>query len=139
MRRGTSLIELVVVLAVIGVLCGMAAARFLRHIDRTHVRHAGDEIVATLASARTTAVARQAHVTTRFDAARSVVVVTAGADTIAARAIGDVHGVRLRSNRDSTVYGPAGLGYGAANQTVILERGRAIDSIVISRLGRVRR
>ena len=139
MRRGASLIELVVVLAAIGVLCAIGASRLLRHLDRTHVRHATDEIVAMLATARTTAVAREIHVTARFEAARSVVTVIAGADTIAMRAIGDLHGVRLRSNRDSTVYGPTGLGYGAANQTLVLERGRAIDSIVISRLGRVRR
>ena len=139
MRRGVSLIELIAVLAIIGVLCGIGVPRLLHHLDRTHVRHAADEIVATLAIARTTAVARAANVITRFDAARSVIVVTEGVDTIVVREIGEIHGVRLRSNRDSAVYGASGLGYGATNQTVVLERGRVMDSIVISRLGRVRR
>ena len=139
MRQGVTLIEVLVVLVIIGAICGIGIPRLLRYLDRTHVRHATNEIVATLALARTTAITRGAHVATRFDAEHSVVAVTIGADTIVTRALGAVHGVRIRSNRDSTVYGPSGLGYGAANQTVIVDRGGASDSVVISRLGRVRR
>ena len=138
MRRGITLIELVVVAVIIGALCAIGIPRLLRHLDRTRVRHASNEIVTVLALARATAIAREALVVTRFDALHSTITVTAGNDTVAHRPLGDVHGVRVRSNRDSTVYGPAGLGYGAANQTVVIERGRAADSVVISRLGRVR-
>ena len=138
MRRGVTLIEILVILVVVGALCGIAVPRLLRHLERTHVRHATREVVATLATARATAMARRAHVAAHFDVSRSTVVVVVDGDTIAVRAIGDVHGVRLHSNRDSTAYGPDGLGYGAANQTVVISRGRASDSVVISRLGRVR-
>lgn len=131
--------ELVVVAVMIGALCGIGVPRLLRHLDRTHVRHATSEIVSTLALARATAVARGTHVATRFDAASATITVTAGDDTVIVRSLGEIHGVRVRSNRDSTVYGPAGLGYGAANQTVVIERGSASDSVIISRLGRVRR
>src|SRR5688500_13342142 len=139
MRQGATLIELLVVVAIIAAICGLGLPRLLRHLDRTHVRHATGEIVATLALARTAALAREAHVTTHFDPASSIVVVTVGGDTIALRALGHIHGVRIRSNRDSTVYGPTGLGYGAANQPVIIERRRAMASVVLSRLVRVRR
>ena len=139
MRHGITLIELTIVVVIVGVVCAIGVPALLRFLDRTRVRHATNEIVATLALARTTAVAREAHITTLFDADRSSVTVTAGADTIVTRELGAVYGVSVRSNRDSTVYGPAGLGYGAANQTVIVRRGGAVDSVIVSRLGRVRR
>ena len=139
MRNGVTLIELAVVLVVIGVLCAIGFPGILRFLDRSHVRHATNELVTVLALARTTSVARGVHVTTRFDAVRGSVAVIAGGDTILSRDLGVVHGVSIRSNRDSTVYGPTGLGYGAANQTIVVQRGRALDSIIVSRLGRVRR
>ena len=139
MRRGITLLELATVLVIMGVLCAIGIPPLLRFLDRSHVRHATNEIVAVLALARTTAIARQTHVTVRFDGGRSAVSAAAGPDTIVARDLGAVYGVSIRSNRDSTVYGPAGLGYGAANQTVVIERGSAADSVIISRLGRVRR
>jgi prepilin-type N-terminal cleavage/methylation domain-containing protein len=139
MRHGITLMELTVVLVIVGVLCAIGVPGLLRFLDRTRVRHATNEIVTMLALARTTAVAREAHIATLFDASRSSVTVTAGADTIVDRELGAVYGVTVRSNRDSTVYGPAGLGYGAANQTVIVRRGSAVDSVIVSRLGRVRR
>ena len=139
MRRGVTLIEIGVVVVIVGVLCAVAVPRLLRVLDRARVRHATNEIVTTLALARTTAVAREVHVTAHFDPARSSVTVTSGGDTIVARDLGAVYGISLESNRDSAVYGPTGLGYGAANQTVVVRRRMALDSVIISRLGRVRR
>ncbi len=139
MRRGITLFEIGVVLVIVGVLCAMAVPDLLRLMDRTRVRHAANEIVTTLALARATAVAREVRVAARFDPVRSTVVVASGGDTIVARDLGAIYGISLQSNRDSVVYGPTGVGYGAANQTVVLRRGRAVDSLIISRLGRVRR
>lgn len=139
MRQGVTLIELVIVLVLIAALCAIGVPRLLRHLDRTHVRHATSEIMTTLALARSTAVAQQRPVSTHFDSSRASVAVLLEGDTLAIRALGAIHGVSLRSNRDSTTYGPTGLGYGAANQTVVVRRGRVADSVVISRLGRVRR
>ena len=141
MRHGITLLELAVVLVILGILCGIAAPALLRHLDRARVRHATDEIVTMLALARTTAVARESHVVTYFHAADGVVAVIAheGSDTVVARPLAAVYGVSVQSNRDSTTYGPTGLGHGAANQTIVVRRGEAIDSVIISRLGRVRR
>jgi hypothetical protein len=46
--------------------------------------------------------------------------------------------VSMVATRDSMAYLPSGLGYGAANMSVFLERGDRLDTISISRLGRVR-
>lgn len=138
MRRGLTLIEVTVVVAIIALIGAIGTPALLRRLDRSKVRHATSEIVSALALARTTAVAQEARVSVIFDSTRSAIVVTVGEDTLVARNLGDVYGVHLRSNRDSTVYGPTGLGYGAANQSVIIRRGSAVDTVVISRLGRVR-
>jgi len=36
-------------------------------------------------------------------------------------------------------YAPNGLGYGASNLTLVLRRGERAETLVVSRLGRVRR
>ena len=139
MRQGVTLLELAVVLAIIGVLCALGIPRLLRFMDRSHVRHATNEIVTAMAVARTAAVTRQAHVTVRFDRVRSAVTVISGTDTLLTRELGAVYGISLLASRDSSAYAPTGLGYGAANQTVVVTRGDVMDSVIISRLGRVRR
>ena len=138
MRRGITLVELVVVIAVVGLLCAIGIPALLRQLDRARVRHATTEIISTLALARTTAVARETYVTTIFDSARSSIFMVTALDTLVTRALGVLYDVELRSNRDSTVYGPNGLGFGAANQSVVVQRGSAVDTVIISRLGRVR-
>ena len=130
--------EVAVVAAIIVLIGAIATPVLLRRLDRTKVRHVTSEVVSALALARTTAVARETRVSVIFDSTRSAIIVAVGQDTLIERMLGDVYGVELRSNRDSTVYGPTGLGYGAANQSVIIRRGSAVDTVVISRLGRVR-
>ena len=130
--------EVAVVAAIIVLIGAIGIPVLLRRLDRSKVRHVTSEVVSALALARTTAVAREARVSVIFDSTRSAIFVAVGQDTLIARMLGDVYGVELRSNRDSTVYGPTGLGYGAANQSVIIRRGSAVDTVVISRLGRVR-
>ena len=138
MRRGVTLLEVIVVVVIIALICAIGTPVLLRRLDRTRVRHASSEIVSALGLARTTAVAREAHVSVIFDAAATAITVAAGADTLLRRSLGDVYGVALRSNRDSATYGPTGLGYGAANQSIVITRGSAADTVVVSRLGRVR-
>jgi hypothetical protein len=61
-----------------------------------------------------------------------------GGVTITRAAFGHAHGVSLSTNRDSLAYDVRGLGYGAANLTLVARRGRAAESLVVSRLGRQR-
>ena len=62
----------------------------------------------------------------------------AGGQTLLRRPLRSIYGVVLASNRDSAVYDPRGLGYGVTNLTVVVRRGRLVDTLTMSRLGRVR-
>jgi hypothetical protein len=50
-----------------------------------------------------------------------------------------LYGVRVTASRDSMAYDARGLGYGAANLSVVVHRGRVAETVYVSRLGRVRR
>ena len=138
MRRGVTLLEVAVVVVLIALISAIAVPAILRRLDRSKVRHASSEIVSALGLARTTAVAREEFASVLVDGAHATITVVSGSDTLLTRLLGDVYGVELRSNRDSSTYGPTGLGFGAANQSIIIQRGGAVDTVVISRLGRVR-
>ena len=139
MRPGQTLPELVVVLAMIGVLSGIAVPNVSAARDRAVVRDGATELVAVLAAARAAAQRRGAAAVAAFDAPGGTARVIVERDTILVHQLGAELGVSLRTSRDSVVYGPSGRGYGAANTTLIVARGAAEDTVTVSRLGRVRR
>jgi len=139
MRRGATLVELIVVMAVVGVLATVAGLRAAALRDRISVRAAATEAVATFAVARRWSMSRAARTAVTIDTSNSALVVRSFADTVVHRRLGSSHGVTLSSSRDSMAYAPNGLGYGAANLTMVIQRGQSAETIFVSRLGRVRR
>jgi len=139
MRPGFTLAELSVSIVLIGLFAGLTLPRFTGWRDRVATDAAAAATIAMLSTARHAALRRAAVTAVRFDTARASVIVHAGPDTIVMRPLGVVHGVRLSTTRDSIAYGPAGLGYGAANTRLVLTRGAAADTVTVSRLGRARR
>ena len=139
MRPGQTLPELVVVLAMIGVLSGIAVPNVSAARDRAVVRDGATELVAVLDAARAAAQRRGVPAVAAFDAPGGTARVIVERDTILVHQLGAELGVSLRTSRDSVVYGPSGRGYGAANTTLIVARGAAEDTVTVSRLGRVRR
>ena len=139
MRRGTTLPELIVVLTVVGVLATIAVGRIDTLRDRMSVRAAATETVATFALARRWSVSRAMRTAIAIDSASSSLIVRSYTDTIAHRRLASSHGVSLSATRDSMAYAPNGLGYGASNLSIVVRRGATADTIVVSRLGRVRR
>lgn len=138
-RPGSTLIELVVALAILAILllAGLPGSAALR--NRSAVRASATELVSALALARSTALAESRVVAVAMDtgaAARAVVF--AWPDTLLDLPLGARYGVSLNATRDSIAYGPTGRGYGAANATLTVRRGQAVDTIVVSRLGRVK-
>ena len=137
-RRGATLIELVVVLAVAATLLAVALPPMAALRDRAAVRSATTGVLAALAYARHAAIANGRTVAVRFDTAAGRVLVTAGRDTFRTDPVRRVHGVAFTTTRDSIAYTPTGRGYGAANTRITLRRGRAEDTVIVSRLGRAR-
>ena len=139
MRRSAfTLLELIVVLTVTGVLLALAVPRFSALRDRQAVRAAVDELGIGFATARAAAVARRAMVAVVFDTAAGAFEVRSDGSLLMRRPLRAVYGTSLGSNRDSAVYDPRGLGYGVTNVTVIVRRGVMVDTLTMSRLGRVR-
>ena len=139
MRIGTTLVEIGITVAMIGLLAGLAFPRFSGYRDRIAVDAATTSIMSLLATARHAALRRATVTAVRLDTSAAVVLVVAGADTLERRPLGQVHGIRLSTTRDSIAYAASGLGYGAANSQIIVRKGAAADTIAVSRLGRARR
>ncbi len=138
MHRGFTLMQLLVVLGVMSLLSALALPRINGAVNTIAVRGAAADVTGAFALARTVALTRSVYAAVHVDSARQSVTVATGADTLLVRLVGDAHGVKIRSNRDSMSYDPMGHGYGAANQSIVIARGSAMDTVVISRLGRVR-
>lgn len=138
MRRGFTLVELSVVLAIGGLVAALAIPPLARALDGLSTHGAIEEAEAACTLARHTALERAAFATVAFDTLAGTVTVVAAGDTVARRTLGARYAVSLDASRPAITYAPNGLGYGAANVRVIAARGRAADTLWISRLGRVR-
>ena len=137
-RRGFTIIETTLVLAVSSALAAISLPRAWSFVDRIEVRGAVTEIESMFSLARHTAIARGTQVSLDIDAARNVVVIRSGVEVLRTREVGAAHGVSLSTNRPGITYSPIGVGYGAANFSLIVSRKTAVDTVVVSRLGRVR-
>jgi Tfp pilus assembly protein FimT len=137
-RAGFTIIETTIVVAFAAALMAIGLPRAWRFIDAIEVRGAVTEIESMFSLARHVAISRGQQVTLDIDIGARAVSIRAGPDLIRTREVGLAHGVSLASNRTSITYSPIGVGYGASNFSLIVSRNRAVDTIVVSRLGRVR-
>jgi Tfp pilus assembly protein FimT len=137
-RAGTSIPELVAVLVLTAIILGIAVPRVRLATERAAVRGAVADIVTTLSTARQIAVSHGGGVAVSVDSSGGRLHVLRDGDTVVTRALGRMFGITLRSSRDSLAYDGRGLGSGAANLTFVVLRGMIADTVVVSRLGRVR-
>ena len=137
-RRGFSLLELTVVVTIAGIILALALPRLAHMRDSASIRSAVGELAELFSAARQEAIARRAPVTVGIDAARGDVELRAGGVRLVRRSLAASYGVTVSANRDSTVYDPRGIGFGLANVTIVVRRGAAVDTLRMSRLGRVR-
>lgn len=137
-RPALTLLELVIVLVIIGLLSIITVRETGQYLDRLAARAAAAEAAQVIHQARDEALALHAVVSVRFDSARDEVALHAHGRPPVVHALGHAHGVSLTASRDSLAFDGRGLGYGASNLTLIARRGRAAETLVVSRLGRVR-
>lgn len=136
MRAAFTLIEMLIVCVIIGVVAAIAAPRVRGSLDSLAVEAAGRDIVNALAAGRLAAL-RHGGADVRLDSLSATV--NAAGQTLLAHEIVRVHGVRMRATPPVVRYAATGLATGLSNGSVILSRGARVDTVVISRLGRVRR
>ena len=137
-RKAFTIVETTAVVTVMAALTAITLPRATGFIDRIEVRGAVAEIESMFSLARHAAIARGARVTLEIDPVAGTISVHAVNGLLRSREVGAAHGVTLSANRTTITYSPIGVGYGAANASLIVARGRVVDTVVISRLGRVR-
>src|ERR1051325_6211551 len=135
---GYSLIELVMVIALIGILTAFAAPRYAAMRDAAAVHAAAGEIGRVFSTAREMAVARRSPVAVEIDTAGGALELRNLGQALLRRELKRTYLVFLSTNRDSMVYDARGLGYGASNLSLVVRRGKVVDTFVVSRLGRTR-
>lgn len=139
MRHAFTIIESTLTVCLICLLAAIVGPNVSRLLDAIEVREAAIEVETMFSSARHLAIARGMQASVEIDTARRVVAVMIGADTLRKRDLGNDHRVELKATRSSVSYSAIGAGYGAANVTIVIKRNASLDSVVVSRLGRVRR
>jgi prepilin-type N-terminal cleavage/methylation domain-containing protein len=143
MRRGVTLLELLIVLVVVGLLAGMVAPGAASVADRLAVEHQAARLLVAYRSAWLTARVQHRLALLRITAdslAIWTVSSARAADTsLAWLAPGPgLAGVSIQGAPHTTVFAPYGAAMGFANTRLILARGSASRQVVVSRLGRVR-
>ena len=138
MRHAFTILELAVTLCILSILSAIAIPWAGGVLDRVQVRSAAVDIESLFGAARHIAIEHAAHVTVEIDTVGRSISVSVGEDTVRKREIGSAHDVLLSATRTRMSYSATGIGYGAANLSVVVRRNRAVDTVFVSRLGRVR-
>lgn len=140
--RGFTLVELLVVMALLSILLGMSVPHVGRWRDAVAAGGARDELLARLAWTRIAA-ASNGGAALVVDLERGEYRVELEDGTIArAGTPGARHGVVIESPgaQDSVVLRYDGLGIGRmTGRTILVRRGRAVAGLVVSPWGRARR
>lgn len=137
-RHGYSLAELTLVLVIVGLLVVIAVRPIQGTLDHIATHDAAQRASELIGRARDEAIALHTTVAVQVDSSSATMVLRARDYQIARLQLGAIHGVSLSTTRDSIAFDARGLGYGAANLTLVTKRGRSADTVVVSRLGRVR-
>lgn len=132
------MIELTLVLVIMSLAAMLVIGQIRLSLDRIATRDAVRGAADTMTRAREEAMSLRTPVSVRIDTVLGTLELIARGAAFARSALGETHRVTIRATRDSITFDVRGLGYGAANLTLVAARGGARDTLVLSRLGRVR-
>ncbi len=138
MKEGFTLPELVLVLAVTGILLGIGVTNLVRAMDQLSVDAAATQLVAAHQRARMMAVARGQVLTLLIDSNDITIAPRTGAEPLWSAAGLAGSGVSLAGPSRRFTFSPEGLTLGLSNASLQLQRGSSTRTVVVSRLGRIR-
>ena len=141
MARGYSLLEMAVTLGLVGVLTVAALPRIAWFRDWIAVDSAAREVTTILAIGRRAAVLQttRARVLLGRDSLRVDRWGEKGWEPFTGRPGPRSFGVTVEISNPEVTFGPTGVGWGVSNTKVVLRRGDRVETITVSRLGRVKR
>jgi hypothetical protein len=125
------------VLTIIGVLTGVVALPLHALAARLGVQGAVRSLQGTFAEARMQALT-YGTATVELDAAAAVLRLRVQDSLWREQPLGERFGVTLQSNTAGMTFDHLGRGRGLGNGSIIVRRGGVADTLVVSRLGRVR-
>jgi len=138
MRRGVTLLELALVLAVTGLLFGIALPSLQRVADGLAVHNASLGIVSAHRRARISAILQNRPLELTVSADSLAIRVPGAASNLWHAPGPAADGVVLQGPPRTLIFSPVGLTMGVSNATFRLTRGSAARTVVVSRLGRTR-
>ena len=138
MNRAFTLPELVLVLAVAGILLVIALPGVARVVDQVMVDAATSQLVAAHRRARIMAITRGQTLTLAIDSAETSISPRSGVPVLWTQTGPSGSGVSLHGPTRRFTFAPEGMTVGLSNASLELSRGSSTRTIVISRLGRIR-
>jgi Tfp pilus assembly protein FimT len=138
MRQAFILAELLLVLALGGILLGLAIPRLSAAVDRIEVAAAASHVAAAHQRARLIAVTQSLVAVLSIDSLGLTIRRRGQMTPLWSEAGPVAHRVSLAGPARQFTFSPAGFSLGLSNATIRLTRGNATRTVIISRLGRVR-
>lgn len=140
MAKGFSLVELAVVICIACIVMALALPRAAQFMDWIATDHAVRQVSTALAVARHGAVMQstRSRLTISGDSLRIDRLIGGSWVPWWRQAGPRSLGVALVVSNPVVQFGPNGIGWGASNTTVVLRRGSQVETITVSRVGRVK-
>jgi type II secretion system protein H len=138
MRKAFTLPELMLVIAVVGILTSLALPSLSGAINRIEVEGAANRLITAHRRARIMAIARGQVVLLSIDSTQLTISAQGGTEPLWSDIGPAAAGVELAGPARRFTFSPGGITLGFSNATLQLTRGSTTRTLVISRLGRIR-